>query len=59
MRKLLIKVNCLLSPDKLEELRQKIEKQFYDGGAIALDSRFSYELVEVDAVEVVSSVNTE
>lgn len=57
MQKLIIKVNCLLSPDKLEELRRNIERQFYSGGAIALDDRFSYELVEADSVEVISGAD--
>lgn len=61
MKKLIIKVNCMLHPEKLEQLRQDIERQFYNGGAIALDSKFSCELIEVEAdtVEVVSGANTE
>lgn len=50
----------MLHPEKLEQLRQDIEKQFYNGGAIALDSRFNCEVIEVeaDAVEVVSGADT-
>jgi hypothetical protein len=57
MQKLIIKVNCLLRPDDLEKLRQDITEQFYKGDSIILDERYSYELVEADTVEVVSSVN--
>ena len=60
MKKLIIKVGCMLHPEKLDQLRQDIEKQFYNGGAIALDSRFSCEVIEVEAdtVEVVSGADT-
>ena len=59
MKKLIIKVNCLVSPDKLEQLRREVERQFYNGDSIAIDNRFSYEVIEADAVEVVESANTE
>ena len=60
MKKLIIKVNCMLHPKKMEQLRQEIEKQFYNGGVIALDSRFGCEVIEVEAdtVEVVSNADT-
>lgn len=61
MKKLIIKVNCLLHPEKMEQIRQTIENQFNNGGAITLDSRFSCEVIEVEAdtVEVVSGADTE
>lgn len=57
MKVLVVKANCLLSDEGLEKMKQHIAKQADDllrqcesGGVVALDERYKYEVVEVDAL---------
>ena len=51
MKKLIITTNFIASADMLETIRINIKRQLKNDGFIILDSRFSYDIVELDPAE--------
>ena len=51
MKKLIITTNFIASADMLETIRINIKRQVKNDGFIILDSRFSYDIVELDPAE--------
>ena len=51
MQKLIITTNFIATADMLEAIRMNIKRQLKNDGFIILDSRFRYDIVELDPAE--------
>ena len=48
----------MLSPNKTKKIMRDVELQLAETDMIALDKKYSWEIVECDSVEVIAGANT-